>query len=473
MKLLLTILACLVAASAGAQTVKSLGYNTTNGQVVYSGSNSLTFTNALQFSTNARAATRTNLGGTTVGDALFTAASTNAARIALGATIVGANIFTVPIQYQELYLRINADNTVSSLSPAAVRTNLGLGATNAVTFSNITVSGTLAVTGDTALSGVNNTMPNATNAASGSSLMTRDLVETEMGTVRAEINHTYWFGLEGQGGWLLGGNSPLVVFSGQGSSGSFRRALVLYSTAGIGSSSTGAYLNLAASQSDLSQNAVTMSSNNPLVLEARLLRHTYSSEWPNASSGVSFQVASTNSPSFWGNTNTIGLFYVPQPTNAWASNAVVTANTRIAVGNVVFAVATAGTNAATEPAWPDAINSVVTNGNAVYRNVGPHTANVWALAIGSTNASEVVMTNTTKTLHTQPNYNTLNLSYNNLTATMVATVTDSSGSSQVSLPFSARSGYPQFHARRDILPAGGASLDSAIVLHYFSIRSQF
>jgi hypothetical protein len=98
-------------------------------------------TNALGYA----ATTRTNLGGTTVGNALFTAATTSAARVALGGTIVGENIFTVPIQYQELYLRINADNTVSSLSPAATRTNLGLGATNNVTFSNITASGTLAV----------------------------------------------------------------------------------------------------------------------------------------------------------------------------------------------------------------------------------------------------------------------------------------------------------------------------------------
>ena len=65
---------------------------------------------------------------------------------------------------------------VNPTNAAITRTNLGLGATNNVTFSNITASGTLAVTGDTVLSGVNNTMPNATNAASASSLMTRDLL---------------------------------------------------------------------------------------------------------------------------------------------------------------------------------------------------------------------------------------------------------------------------------------------------------
>jgi hypothetical protein len=138
------------AAPASAQTIKSLGFNTTNGQIVYSGTNALTFTNALQFSTNARAATRTNLGGTTVGNALFTAVTTNSARTALGASIVGGNIFTVPEQYQELFLRINADNTVSSLSPAALRTNIGLGGglitnivagTNTLVFSNGILTG--------------------------------------------------------------------------------------------------------------------------------------------------------------------------------------------------------------------------------------------------------------------------------------------------------------------------------------------
>ena len=55
----------LLSCGATAQTIKSLGYNT-NGQIVYSGGSTLTFTNSLQFATNAAATTRTNLGlGTT------------------------------------------------------------------------------------------------------------------------------------------------------------------------------------------------------------------------------------------------------------------------------------------------------------------------------------------------------------------------------------------------------------------------
>jgi len=62
MRYLLTILAALFlcAAPAQSQTLKSLMYNSTNGNVIYSGTNALTFTNSLSFGTNA-AVTRTNL----------------------------------------------------------------------------------------------------------------------------------------------------------------------------------------------------------------------------------------------------------------------------------------------------------------------------------------------------------------------------------------------------------------------------
>ena len=108
------------AASAHSQTLKTLSYNTTNGQVVYSGSNSLTFTNALQFSTNARAATRANLGATTV----------------------GANLFTLPNPSATGFLRINDNNSITTLSALGFRTAIGLGVTNVVTFARANIGTT-------------------------------------------------------------------------------------------------------------------------------------------------------------------------------------------------------------------------------------------------------------------------------------------------------------------------------------------
>jgi hypothetical protein len=190
MKLRLSILflaaAALAAAPAAGQTIKSLGYNTTNGQIVYSGTNALTFTNALQFSTNARAATRTNLGGTTVGNAVFTATNAAAAATAIGlgttndvqfnkalsqSTVIGGDVDAFlhvvtqqqgeiqigwgsgDSEYDELALTLEQSDwkfykpfsVPNATNRAIIRTNLGLGATNAVTFSNITANGTLAV----------------------------------------------------------------------------------------------------------------------------------------------------------------------------------------------------------------------------------------------------------------------------------------------------------------------------------------
>jgi hypothetical protein len=53
-------------------------------------------------------------------------------------------------------------------------------ATGMTVNSNAIVGGTLGVTGNVTLSGVNNTAPGATNAASASSLMTRELTDTRM-----------------------------------------------------------------------------------------------------------------------------------------------------------------------------------------------------------------------------------------------------------------------------------------------------
>lgn len=63
LKTLLAAFLLLVAATGYGQTVKTLGYNTTNGHIIYAGTNALTFTNAFAFSTNTLAASvRTNLG---------------------------------------------------------------------------------------------------------------------------------------------------------------------------------------------------------------------------------------------------------------------------------------------------------------------------------------------------------------------------------------------------------------------------
>ena len=143
LRLLILLAAALAAAPAAGQTIKSLGYNASNGVVPTTALSNLSLT-------------FTNLGG-----------------------IVGVNFSSGNVLVNSNTVTFYGTNSGLAFSAGAnasqIRNQIGLGATNNVTFSNITASGTLAVTGNVTLSGVNNTMPNATNAASASSLMTRGL----------------------------------------------------------------------------------------------------------------------------------------------------------------------------------------------------------------------------------------------------------------------------------------------------------
>jgi hypothetical protein len=287
MKRLLSIIllaAALAAAPAAGQTIKSLGFNTTNGQIVANtGTNVLTFTNRIKvgalseftriaafdspdaaginlvdqyiedtngpfgigaeygigsfnmyvpitfYSNSIAAATRTNLGGTTVGNAVFTATNAAAARTAIGATTTGSDLLTTAsaaagrgvlggtsfggaifagssasakptliasilgfATTNSLGFDSSLTNLWTATNAASAATAIGLGATDSVTFSNVTA------TGNATLNGSGNLAPSQT-ASSGSSLMTRELsdfrlfgqlalldqIRSDMGTVHS------------------------------------------------------------------------------------------------------------------------------------------------------------------------------------------------------------------------------------------------------------------------------------------------
>ena len=130
MKLRLSILllaaAALAAAPAAGQTIKSLGYNTTNGQIVYSGTNALTFTNDVKF--NSVSATQINEYSGIRAIDLENFALTFGTNYVLEWSATQAQ-FSKPITFF-------GTNTAST-----TRTNLGLGATNYPTFAGIEVGG--------------------------------------------------------------------------------------------------------------------------------------------------------------------------------------------------------------------------------------------------------------------------------------------------------------------------------------------
>jgi len=157
MKHFLTILLLAACAATGyGQTVKSLGYNTGNGEVV--AATNVVWTNSFSFSTNTVAAqVRTNLG---LGFSALT--NTNAAnfRTAIGlgdgdeVTFMGITLFDAGDQFaigtdpsfnrDQLGLGLPA---LTNTNNADFRDAIELGATNNVTFSNVAASGTLTATG--------------------------------------------------------------------------------------------------------------------------------------------------------------------------------------------------------------------------------------------------------------------------------------------------------------------------------------
>ena len=395
--------------AAAAATAIGLGAtnNVTFSNITASGT--LGVSNAATFATNVTVNGNISVGSLTTTtpstwalDATQTAAATNG-RLTLPSN---ANV-----------IRLTNNNAISSV------TNGVLGAfyfvvnqaTNAVTISNvggITIDGaqnltlspnesaTIVATGptnvsvagrgdltDVALGGTLNIAP-AQTASSADSLMTRELVGQEFANPRTKMQRTYWFGLEGLGEWSLIGSGAVGGYGG--ASGGIGGGQFIYSSQTVGTNHAGAALRLGSDTTLGTTGIYRFSDGGALTMRVRMRKGDTISV-----PAIAFVMGQRTATEMW-QQNAYGIYFVPQPTNAWTSNAVVALNDRIAVSNVVWSVNTAGTNGATAPTWTDLIGSLVTNGSAVYRNLGPHTSNNYVLAIGSTNASQVVMTNTGK-----------------------------------------------------------------------------
>jgi hypothetical protein len=141
---------------------------TAHGQI----NNPPTSVNIVDSTATGRAVlTATNAAAAATAIGLGTANEVTFNRVQVGGAIITADDFSGG------NFAITAGHALTFASggtPGATLTNLGLGAANNVTFSNITASGTLGVTGNATFSGTANLAPSQT-ADSGSSLMTRDL----------------------------------------------------------------------------------------------------------------------------------------------------------------------------------------------------------------------------------------------------------------------------------------------------------
>jgi hypothetical protein len=152
MKTLLTILLATLCAASYGQTIKALGYNTTNGQVVYSGTNTLNFSNAFTVGGEVSVTTSgiSGFGGTlSFEEALFNANGGDSDWALGGSGFTEAGV-------------IAFFNTTNA---AITRTNLGLGLQALTNTSNVTMMRALAgstntnqpFSGSVSVVGTNNT----------------------------------------------------------------------------------------------------------------------------------------------------------------------------------------------------------------------------------------------------------------------------------------------------------------------------
>jgi hypothetical protein len=156
-------------------TILLLAAATAHGQI----NNPPTSVNIVDATATGRAVlTAANAAAAATAVGLGTANEVTFNRVQVGGAIITADDFSGG------NFAITAGHALTFASggtPGATLTNLGLGAANNVTFSNITASGTLGVTGNATLNGVDNLAPSQT-ADSGSSLMTRDLSDARYTT---------------------------------------------------------------------------------------------------------------------------------------------------------------------------------------------------------------------------------------------------------------------------------------------------
>jgi hypothetical protein len=94
---------------------------------------------------------------------------------------------------------------------------------------------------------------------------------------------------------------------------------------------------------------------------------------------VAHFVSLRNNTNFW-SAQSIGLYHVPQPAATWAATTAYTVGNRINVSGIVYVCSTAGTSGGSQPTFNATINGTTNDNTAVWRTLGPHTSDKWALA---------------------------------------------------------------------------------------------
>jgi hypothetical protein len=103
-------------------------------------------------------------------------------------------------------------------------------------------------------------------------------------------------------------------------------------------------------------------------------------------------VSLRNNTNFW-SASSIGLYHVAQPAATWAATTAYTVGNRINVSGIVYVCSTSGTSGLTQPTFNATINGTTNDNTVVWRTLGPHTSDKWALAFVDA-SSNITLTDT-------------------------------------------------------------------------------
>jgi len=231
--------------------------------------------------------------------------------------------------------------------------------------------------------GTNNIAPNQT-AASGSSLMTRDLFDSRLSAPGSSLNSTHYFALAGISAFIInGGPTYATITSGKNSGLQFYNPNLLTGVGGAGYTGTG--FRIGGSPNNISQ---LNSNSGPYTFTLRIGKVSAA-----GNPGLALMLVPSNTTTLW-TAGSVGLYGVPQPSGNWQASSAVSLRQKIDVNGIVFFCSTAGTTGSTQPAWPTAYAATVTDGTSVWRNLGPHTNGYWALAIGNADMTAIQLVST-------------------------------------------------------------------------------
>jgi hypothetical protein len=240
-------------------------------------------------------------------------------------------------------------------------------------------SGSQTFSGTQAFSSTTRPTSSGTGTPAATSLITATDRRTEEVSDLANVYYRQIMGHE-LGVWATVGISPTSVIDGNG-----RAGCRFIGTTGLSSAS--------AQGGGIKYSDGGISGGSTFSLQSSFdTRFLFRNSLSSTNFDVAHFVSLRNNTNFW-SASSIGLYHVAQPAATWAASTAYTVGNRINVSGIVYVCSTSGTSGLTQPTFNATINGTTNDLTAVWRTLGPHTSDKWALAFVDA-SSNITLTDT-------------------------------------------------------------------------------